>query len=369
MDEVGDRNHSDTGRDAIGRIGDEETIGLLRFEERLRRLAVRDERIDAVRDQMLSALEFRRRQLSPDRLVLGDSPLQRAQLALGEQLDRFRLTPVEVAEPEIRATAGALLELRRFADEPLRTHLAGVTADGQLAVIDIDGSTVSRREIPPPEAVFGGGSSVLALAGGTLTAFPLDRDAAPAWSRPALQAVSGRSPGTAAWVVDGPGRATPVTPDGTDAGPGVALAPDAALLADTGAGLVVSDAAGLRLIDARTGAALRSFGSDARFTGASAGLVAVQRSGRPMLEVHFLATDEVIEVPLPRTDAGGSWASRRTRMPSPSPPVRSPATSRRCCASTSPIGNDPASMPWADRAPRSVPGPSPGAPRAAPSSG
>lgn len=319
---VGNPENDAAAREAIRSVGEETARRLLPLEERLRDQRIADDRISDLRDLMLEALRFRRFQLSAERGLLGDTPLQKAEAALDLQLERFGLERSAPPSVELASVAPALAALGNFADEETGTLLvvstfgAGTAGGRELLVIDLDASVIRRRVLPAaPQGILAADELVLVFDGRATTAYPLDVHAAPAWRRDIALGVAGR-PGTgvAMWVW-APGDAAGIVPIGLDGedGPTVAFpqtAPGRAerwhLLADTDAGLLVGDptSARLQVVDRGTGRVVRTIDAAGRFVGASRGFVAKQLPGRPMLELHRLADGSTIEVPLPRTDAG-----------------------------------------------------------------
>jgi hypothetical protein len=294
------------GRAAIGRIGEEVAGRLLAYETALRDQWVADDRTDRVRDAMVEALRFRRFQLTPDRRLLGDSPIQRVEALLGAQLDRYDLAPSRVATPVLRSEAPALAEVHRFADLTTGTTLVAAVQGRRLLTIEVDASRVHERRLDAEvDTLVAAGDLAVVASAGTVTAYPVDVDAPARWAVPGRDPVAARSvPGTSVWMIT-PQGIVGVSADGAVSAPlPVPLPHDGALLADTRAGLLVREGEQLQLWDPATGAPARTLTTEGRFAGASASLVAVQTPGRPSLDIHDLRTGERVNLALPRTDAG-----------------------------------------------------------------
>jgi hypothetical protein len=326
---VGNPEDDAAGRAAIRSIGEETATRLLPLEERLREQRIADDRISDLRDLMLEALRFRRFQLSAERGLLGDTPLQKVEAQLDAQLGRFGLDRSQPPPATLASVTPALAALGRFADEETGTVLVassfglGAGRDRELLVVDIDASTVTRRTLPEhaPD-LLAAGDLVIASDGGTTTAYPLDVTKPAVWRRDGPLGVGGR-PGTevAMWAWTEAGL-VPVGFDGREGAP-VPFRQRSdlegepwELLADTEAGLLFAGLAdnqvagrgvrrtALLLVDHRSGQVVRTIETDGRFAGASPGFLAIQLPGRPTLEIHRLADGTSIELPLPRTDAG-----------------------------------------------------------------
>lgn len=324
LDAVGNPSDDPAAREGIRAIGEETSERLAPLEDRLRDQRIVDDRISHLRDLMLDALRFRRFQLSADRRLLGDTPLRRVEAELDVQLGRFGFERSAPPLPVLRSVKPSLAALSRFADEPTGTLLVTWTrgsrggSDRDLLYIDVDASTITRRSLArAPGHLAATDGLVLVDDGRSITAYPLDPEAPPAWNRPrhlgspdARDWIAGRpGSGVALWSWE-PEGIVPIDAAGT-AGVAVPIGPPQrtageprALLGDTDAGLVISDRDGLRVIDPSSGAVVRSIDTDGRFAGATRGFVAVQLPGRPVLEIHRLADGTSTELPLPRTDAG-----------------------------------------------------------------
>jgi hypothetical protein len=299
-----------TSRAALDRIGDEVAAGLRVDEARLRGMWIPDDRVDAARDLLADALRFRRFQLTPDRRQLGDTPLQRAEAALRVQLDRYRIGPSEVAAPSLRTLERSLLSVRRFADVPTGTVLVALTDDGpegrELLTIDVDASEIERQPAPADsEAMFTFGAFVYLVRPNGMDVLRVHTDGSPPASftagGPVEVVARAGGDGVVLRYRDGLQTWRDATPEFV---PGPGLPADAVLLADTAQGLLVQRGSRLEIVQPATGAVVRTIAEAGRFAGASAGFVAVQPPGRPMLQLHRLADGAVTEVQLPRTDAG-----------------------------------------------------------------
>lgn len=323
LDAVGNPDDDPAAREGIRAIGQEAAERLAPLEQRLRGQRIADGRISALRDLMLEALRFRRFQLSADRRLLGDTPLRRVEAELDVQLDRFGLERSTPPLPVLRSVEPSLTALSRFAADPTGTLLVTWTrgarggSDRDLLYIDVDASTITRRQLPrAPQQLLAADDLVLVDDGRTITAYPLDPDAPAAWSRPRRlaapdrrESVAGRSgSGIALWTWE-PEGIVPVDLTGS-AGVPVPAGPvdlgneTRSLLADTEAGLVIGEPDRLLVVDRESGAVTRSISTEGRFAGATRGFVAIQLPGRPVLEIHRLADGTSTDLPLPRTDAG-----------------------------------------------------------------
>lgn len=291
-----------TRRAAIGRIGEETAAGLRRHEDRLRARWIVDDRVDALRDAMAEALRFRRFQLSPDRTLLGDTPLQRVEELLEAQLARFDLERSTSPVPTLRSAVDAVAALRRFADVRTGTVLAAVD-ERRLVTVDIDASTIETRLLtaPPTAVVRAAGLAVLLDESGLVTAYPLDPAEPPAWTVEASALVTSAT-GRDVWVQQGSDALA--VDEGGSTSTATPLPAGSTLLAETELGLLVQAGEELRIVAVASGAPLRTVATTGRFAGASAGYVAVQTPGRPTLAIHRLADGVVTGIDLPRTDAG-----------------------------------------------------------------
>jgi hypothetical protein len=318
LDAVGNPSDDPATRDGIDAIGRETSARLAPLEERLRGLRIADDRISALRDLMLEALRFRRFQLAADRRLLGDTPLRRVEAELDVQLDRFGLDRSTPPTPVLRSVEPALAALGRFADDPTGTLLVTWTgSEPSLLYVDVDASTLSRRPLPrPPQHLFAADDLVLVDDGRTITAYPLDPEGPPAWSRPRRlgppdrrDGVTGRPGSGIAWWAWEPAGIVPVDTTGAAGAPVPVGPPGPAdgsreLLADTDPGLLIGEPGRLLVVDRETGAVVRSIIADGRFAGATRGFAAIQLPGRPVLDIHRLADGTSTDLPLPRTDAG-----------------------------------------------------------------
>ena len=300
----GTRGVDPAERAALGRIGEEVTAGLLAIEDDLRDRWIIDDRLDAVRDDMLDALRFRRFQLAPSRRVLGDTPLVRVEADLDVQLERFRLSASTARPPELQSLAGVLAELREFADVDTGTVL--VAHDGRrLLTVDVDGDRITPRALPADavDLVATPRYAVVQTVDGFVTAYPPEVALPPAWTLEGTGVVAGRRGSTVdAWVRTPSGAVAVV---GDRPAPAVPLPDGAVLRADTDEGLLLEEAGRLHLHDPTSGRRVRTLPLTGRFAGASAAFVAVQLPSTTSLAVLRLGGDDVVfETPLPRTDAG-----------------------------------------------------------------
>jgi len=129
-------------------VGVAATSELAKAETNLARQRIPDRRTAVLRDLMVEALEFRQRQMSPQRRQLGNTPLLLADDALATELRRWRLDPDPVDSSPVAAATDTLARLGRYADEPTSTILVALGKDGfSLLTIDIDGSALASRAI------------------------------------------------------------------------------------------------------------------------------------------------------------------------------------------------------------------------------
>jgi hypothetical protein len=312
MDTVGDPDDLQPLLDALGRIGDETSAGLQVHENSLRRRWIPDGKIDAVRDDMTAALQFRRFQLAPTRKLLGETPLLRVEAELDDQFDRFGLERSYVQAPQLSSTAVAVRNLRRYADSPTHTVLVALDEGGDLQTVDVDASRTTTRHLGVSAAgtLVAAGDEVVVLDGGEAIAYDLrskDAERPPAW-RVSAEGVLGAAPGdeVAVWVVVGD-RVNGLRKDGSVVdGRGATLPSGGVAFGATRRGLVVGRRGGLDLIDDHTGAVVEALGGpDDRFVGATADWVAVQPPGRPRLVLHDLRNGTSREVQLPGRGAAG----------------------------------------------------------------
>ncbi len=129
-------------------VGVAATSELAKAETKLVQQRIPDRRTAVLRDLMVKALEFRQRQMSPQRRQLGNTPLLLADEVLATELRRWRLEPLEVSDRRLAATDEAVKRLRRFVDEPTSTIIVAIGLAGRsLVTIDLDASTIERREL------------------------------------------------------------------------------------------------------------------------------------------------------------------------------------------------------------------------------
>lgn len=255
--EVGDPADRTSVQDALGPIGDEAAAGLQRKEDELRGRWIPDSKVDQLRDEMVAALQFRRFQLGPTRKLLGDTPLQKVEVELADQLGRFGLGRTRVRPPTLRSAAAALAVLARFTDLDTATVVAALDDVGRLITLDLDASSYAQRSTGIGDArLVAVGDLAIVVGGGRAVAYPaLDSEAGVRWTAPADDAVVARSvPGVALWLTIGD-RVIGVDLDGaTVPGVGFTLPTGSALVGDTIGGAIVRRPDGLERRDPATGA-------------------------------------------------------------------------------------------------------------------
>jgi hypothetical protein len=139
------RRDPDAARRPLGAVGDVESASYLRFERSLDERRVLDPKVSALRDEMVKALRFRRFQMTPERVRIGDTPLLRVDGELAHQLGRWNLGKTVVPPPVPDPFQQAVARLRDFSSEPTGgATLAAVTEAGRILTIDVDHSTVQR---------------------------------------------------------------------------------------------------------------------------------------------------------------------------------------------------------------------------------
>ncbi len=174
-------------------IGSAAASELAKAETALGRESTPDRRTALLRDLMIDALEFRQRQMSPQRRQLGNTPLTFADDVLAMELRRWRLDPVPVDPAPFPAATDAVARLRRFADDPTSTVLVALADDGlSLLTIDVDASTSTRRAIPvaADRLLAVAPDIVVALRSNGISAYALGSPSTegPLWERPAAMA-------------------------------------------------------------------------------------------------------------------------------------------------------------------------------------
>jgi hypothetical protein len=231
------------GRGPISAIGTEEATRLMRLEEALDDRSIFDSKVSALRDSMIEALRFRRFQMSPDRLLLGSTPLQSVERDLDAQLDRWGLEPASVGRQQIRALAPGLAELRRFADIDTGATLFALDGGGALVTIDVDASKVRRRpldERPMKVVALPDAGAVLDRRGVTL--YPIDPDAAAITHLSGTELVAAGDGSGDVWVADHLDVHRVPTGGGPAADPGADLPVGRRLVGATASYLVLDDA-------------------------------------------------------------------------------------------------------------------------------
>lgn len=295
-------------RAALGRIGDDAADRLRRIEDGLRGRWIVDDRTDAVRDGMVEALRFRRLQMSPERRVLGDRPLERVERQLVVQRSRFRVAAATAPVPVLTSVRRAVVALRRFVDRPTGTTLVALATGRRLVTIDVDASRVQERLLDvEPATLLAANDVVIVVGGGAVTAIAPDRDGRSRWTVPGVEAVvalGGFDP--VVWVRDAAGTVRAVGRYGALGAevPMPALAPTDALLADTDLGLLVRRGGEFVIHDRATGLVVRSLGVGGRFAGASPGFVAIESADEPARRIHRLSDGSVVDLQLELPDAG-----------------------------------------------------------------
>jgi hypothetical protein len=132
-------------RQPLDEVGDEEASRLEALERRLDHRRILDPKVSKLRDEMIGALRFRRFQMTPERLQLGRTPIDRVEAVLDDQLDRWGLHATYVEPPPLHAFDDALSGLRNYASQPTATMLAALTSAGDVVDIDVDRSTSRTR--------------------------------------------------------------------------------------------------------------------------------------------------------------------------------------------------------------------------------
>lgn len=162
----------------LGAIGTEAAGGLRRHERALADRRILDSKVSDLRDAMVEALEFRRFQLSPTRDRMGNTPLQRVETAIDEQLDRWGLAPSEIERPRLASVTTELAKLRRYAD--VETGATLFALDGNtLHTIDVDRSVRRTRDLEVGGELFPVPGGVAVVGDGRLAVYPPDPDAGP----------------------------------------------------------------------------------------------------------------------------------------------------------------------------------------------
>lgn len=310
--DVGDPADRTSVQDALGPIGDEAAAGLQGKEDELRGRWIPDGKVDRLRDEMVAALQFRRFQLGPTRKLLGDTPLQKVEIELRAQLDRFDLGRTRVRPPRLRSAAVALAGLARFTDVDTGTVVVALDDNGRLTTLDLDASTSAQRSTGIDEGrLLAVGDLAVVVGGGRAVAYPaLDVEAGPRWSVPADAAVAARSvPGVALWATVGD-RVVGVGLDGaTVPGVGFTLPTGGVLVGDTIGGAIVRRPDGLERRDPATGA-VRGTMLPLQVVGTTTHLLVVRSPAGRSLWV-FDETDALVaEVQLPGDSIGGVAAPR-----------------------------------------------------------
>lgn len=174
-------------------VGTAAASELAKAESALSREFTPDRRTALLRDVMVDALEFRQRQMSPQRRQLGNTPLTLAEDVLAMELERWRLKPIQVDPATLPAAVDAVARLKRFADDPTSTVLVALAADGlSLVTLDIDASTSTRRALPvAADRILAVAPNVIVAIGPNgVSAYSLGSasTAGPLWERPGATA-------------------------------------------------------------------------------------------------------------------------------------------------------------------------------------
>lgn len=309
----------------LGAIGSEVAGGLRRHERALADGRILDSKVSVLRDAMVEALEFRRFQLSPTRNRIGDTPLQRVELTIDDQLDRWGLAPSQIDEPTLASISPALAKLRRYAD--VQTGATLFALDGTtLHTIDVDRSRRRKRSLPTgiSDRLVPVAGGVGVVAGGRLDVYPPDPAAPPlaAIDIDVVDVIAAGDRSGDLWIVQGGGTTIRrFAVDGT--GPGwktepAALPPGRALVGSTFDHLVLeSPGNGLELWSASlTGPVTTLASQGARFLAANGSMVLFQgplpfspQDSTDFLHRYQVSTDRRDLIGLPRTDAASASLS------------------------------------------------------------
>ena len=305
-------------------IGTEVATGLRRHERALADRRILDSKVSDLRDAMVDALEFRRFQLSPTRDRIGNTPLERVESSIDDQLARWDLSPSEVDAPTLRSLAPALAELRRYADVDTETVLFAL--DGTtLHTIDVDASTRRRRSIPFPGVLVPTNRGVAVVGTGRLVVYPPDPSAQPLATidGDVLHAVGAGDGSGDLWVAQaGAPTVRRYRVDGASsgwAGAPVVLRPGRMLVGATADHLVLqTPTGGLVLVAPSTPDVERTLATaDARFLDAEGTIVLFQGplpfnpgNGSDFLHRYDVGTDLRDLIGLPRTDAATASIGR-----------------------------------------------------------
>jgi hypothetical protein len=150
-------------RRALGEVGAEEARRLQAAERSLHRRHILDPKVSDLRDEMAKALRFRRFQMGPDRVRIGDTPLVRVDGMLEDRLERWDLEPTSVPEATLTSFDHAMAPLRRYSSRRTGTTLAAATGQGQILEVAVDDSRTSTLRTPAEGA---GVQGLYAVEGG-----------------------------------------------------------------------------------------------------------------------------------------------------------------------------------------------------------
>jgi hypothetical protein len=302
-------------------LGVEEIKILKGYERDLQKQVVPDGNVRDLRDAMITAMAFRRLQLQPARLEIGDSPMKRVERDLAAQLDRWNLTPAPKPDPPtLVAVAAAHTALKRFADKTTNAVVLA-TMGTRLVSINVDASRIDEVATldAVPDDLLVTDDLAVAVVGGRAIAFALP--AGPkVWDLPAARAVRAVERGMV-WLETKEG-VTKFDRSGNRHAPPVALPTHTRMVADTASGLVLTTNAassdrqasgGLVVWDPATSKPVAAFtSSDARFVAASEHFVAFQRGDS--LAVQPASGANAVDLLLPRVDAGYGAFSPNERV-------------------------------------------------------
>jgi hypothetical protein len=319
---------------AMKDIGEEAAFRLGAYERALRGRRIGDAGVAKVRDAMAAALQFRGRQMTPTRHLIGDTPLRDAEAALSAALRKWRLPArAEAAEPRLAAVDSARANLAHWADWPTGTVLVGADI-GRLYVLDVDHDRATVRGLNRPDgsevdAIVVASPGAVVLAGGFATAYSFTPSRPAVWERPAT-AIAGRASG-GVWVANG-STVTAVDSDGSTIGSPVTLPGGRGMVGAVGDRLVLSSSTlrtwSIEVWDPRRPATAPVRLGDGLLVATDGEHVAFQvATGSPLelggeLRIVRLPFMEVGSAELPPTDAGsGSFSPDGTDLAFPAGPL------------------------------------------------
>jgi hypothetical protein len=306
-----------SGRTPIGTIGADAEGRLGKLQHDLERASEMNGRLDRLRKDMIEALQFRRYQMTPDRLRIGDSPLRKvdAELALQLRRSRLRARPLARRPAPLRTSPVAARFLATYADGTAAV-LVG-ERDGRLVIIDVAASrTTVLRLDGDVTGAFAVDTLAVGVAGGRAVAFDTRHPDDPAvWQAPA-DASFPDSHSNAIFVVAGGAVTTLVPSSGQALHPPTPLPPGAVVVGASHGRLVLLQppAAGvsvgrLTVWDPPSGTTERVLTDEGRLVAAGSSRVAWQGpasagTGDSLHVVDLLHQHPDAEILLPRTDAG-----------------------------------------------------------------